>query len=30
VRRTHLYGEQEIMDRFCEGMRKAAVPEEKG
>jgi TolB-like protein/Flp pilus assembly protein TadD len=29
VRRTHLYGEQEIMDRFCEGMRKAAVPEEK-
>src|SRR6185503_15283467 len=22
VRRTHLDGEQEIMDRFCEGMRK--------
>jgi adenylate cyclase len=27
VRNTHLFGEQDIMDRFCEGLRKAAVPE---
>ncbi len=27
VRNTHLYGEPELMERFCDGMRKAAVPE---
>jgi adenylate cyclase len=27
VRNTHLFGEQDLMDRFCEGLRKAAVPE---
>jgi pentatricopeptide repeat protein len=27
VRNTHLFGEQDVMDRFCEGLRKAAVPE---
>jgi hypothetical protein len=27
VRNTHLFGEQEIMARFCEGLRKAAVLE---
>jgi adenylate cyclase len=27
VRNTHLYGEPALMDRFCEGLRKAAVPE---
>jgi hypothetical protein len=27
VRNTHLFGEQEIMARFCDGLRKAAAPE---
>jgi adenylate cyclase len=27
VRNTHLFGKQDIMDRFCDGLRKAAVPE---
>jgi len=27
VQNTHLFGEQDIMARFCEGLRKAAVPQ---
>jgi len=27
VRNTHLFGEQDIMAHYCEGLRKAAVPE---
>jgi adenylate cyclase len=27
VRNTHLFGEQDVMDRFCEGLCKAGVPE---
>jgi TolB-like protein len=27
VCRTHLFGEQDLMARYCEGLRKAAVPE---
>jgi hypothetical protein len=27
VRNTHLFGKQDIMDRFCDGLRNAAVPE---
>jgi TolB-like protein/Tfp pilus assembly protein PilF len=27
VRNTHLFGEQDVMARFCEGLHKAGVPE---
>jgi len=27
VRNTHLFGERDIMARYCDGLRKAAVPE---
>jgi TolB-like protein/Tfp pilus assembly protein PilF len=30
VQNTHLFGEQDVMNRFCEGLRKAAVPEASG
>ena len=28
VRKTHLFGKPEMMDRYCEGLRKAGVAEE--
>jgi hypothetical protein len=27
VRNTHLYGTEEMMARYCEGLRRAGVPE---
>jgi hypothetical protein len=27
VRHTHLFGDQNYMARYCEGLRKAGIPE---